>query len=226
MRGSERAGQKPGGRLKAWPHIIYSYCRCRSLTVTVLNRAREQAATPPSSHANFCKFVLVLLACAFVLNAADNISWGPPDHGLRFGIAYGPTSPEPQVRLLFQNVDRPQCLLPLGSESARGPVYDVQFTLRAPDGKESTLFNFNGPPGVQHAVKPIVLDIPRGKTQEILLSMKKLIYLDTEGRNRALPEMLARHYSFHASVDTSGEARYTRTRDQWMGKVVSGELRR
>ena len=169
--------------------------------------------------------LLLILAGAFGLNAAENVAWGPPDHGLRFGIAYGPTSPEAQVRLLFQNIDRPQCLLPLGSESARGPVYDVEFTLRAPDGRESPLFNFNGPPGVQHAVKPIVLDIPRGKTQEIVLSMKKLIYLDSDGRNHPLPEMLARHYSFHATVDTSGEARFTRTRDQWMGKVMSGELR-
>ena len=168
---------------------------------------------------------LLIPAVALTLNAADNVAWGPPDHGLRFGIAYGPASPEPQLRLLFQNIDRPQCLLPLGSESARGAVYDVQFTLRAPDGKESPLFNFNGPPGVQHAVKPIVLDIPRGKTQEIVLSMKKLIYLDNDGRNHTLPEMLARHYSFHATVDTSGEARFTRTRDQWMGKVVSGDLR-
>src|SRR5215469_10136494 len=172
-------------------------------------------------HRNRIRGALVVLTCAFALSAADtNVAWGPPDHGLRFGIAFGPASPEPQLRLLFQNIDRPQCLLPLGSESAKGPVYDVQFTLRAPDGKESPLFNFNGPPGVQHAVKPIVLDIPRGKTQEITLSMKKLIWLDNDGKNHPLPEMLARHYSFHAAVDTSGEARYTRTRDQWMGKVV------
>lgn len=170
--------------------------------------------------------VLLLLACAFALNAADNIAWGPPDHGVRLGIAYGAASPDPQLRLFFQNVDRPQCLLPLGSESAKGPVYDVQFTVRAPDGKESPLFNFNGPPGVQHAVKPIVIEISRGQTHEIVLSMNKLIYLDNDGKNHTLPEMLTHHYSFRASVDTSGEARFTRTRDQWMGKVVSGDLRR
>jgi hypothetical protein len=158
--------------------------------------------------------------------AVDNIAWGPPDHGLRFGIAFGPTSPEPQMRLIFQNVDRPECLLPMGSTSAKGPVYDVEFTLKTPDGKEFPVFNFNGPPGVQHAdVKPIVMEIPKGQKREILLSMKKLIYLD-RGKNRTLPEMLALHYSVRASVDTSGDARWTRTRDQWMGKVVSGELRR
>ncbi len=195
----------------------------------IIRRGGGLSTTPPADRRQRRRLkmrVLILLACAFALNAADTIAWGPPDHGLRFGIAFGPASPEPQIRLLFQNIDRPQCLLPLGSESAKGPVYDVQFTLRAPDGKEMPLFNFNGPPGVQHAVKPIEIDIPRGKTHEIVLLMKKLIYLDNDGKNHPLPEMLARHYSFHASVDTSGEARYTRTRDQWMGKVVSGELRR
>jgi hypothetical protein len=174
---------------------------------------------------------LFTLACAagfLTLGAsdhtADNIAWGPPDHGLRFGIAFGPTSPEPQLRLVFQNVDRPRCLVPLGSSSAKGPVYDIEFTLTGPGGKESPVFNFNGPPGVQHVVKPIVIEIPRGQKYEILLSMKKLIYLDN-GKSRPLPEMLALHYSVRASVDTSGDARWTRTLDQWMGKVVSGELR-
>jgi hypothetical protein len=155
---------------------------------------------------------------------ADNIAWGPPDHGLRFGIAFGLASPEPQLLLVFQNVDRPQCLLPLGSSSAKGPVYDVEFTIKSPDGKEFPVFNFNGPPGIQPAAKPIVIEIPRGQKHEILLSLKNLIFLD-KGKSRPLPEMLALHYSLRASVDTSGEARYTRTLSQWMGKVVSGDLR-
>ncbi len=176
--------------------------------------------------------ILLILACAagfLALGAADhadNIAWGVPDHGVRFGLALGPTSPEPQLRLIFQNVDRPECLLPLGSSSAKGPVYDVQFAIKTPDGKqEFPVFNFNGPPGIQPAPKPIVIEIPRGQKHEILLSMKKLIYLDN-GKNRTLSEMLALHYSVHASVDTSGDARWTRTRDQWMGKIVSGDLRR
>jgi hypothetical protein len=175
---------------------------------------------------------LYILACAagFIAlgasdHAPDNVSWGLPDHGLRFGIAFGPTSPEPQIRLVFQNVDRPECLVPLGSTSVKGPVYDIEFTLKAPDGKESPVFNFNGPPGIQRAAQPIVIEIPKGQKHEILLSMKKLIYLDN-GKSRPLSEMLPLHYSVHASVDTSGEARWTRTRDQWMGKVVSGDLRR
>ncbi|HWF10340.1 MAG TPA: hypothetical protein VG297_17855, partial [Bryobacteraceae bacterium] len=70
----------------------------------------------------------VCIALAAVALAAannnDGIAWGAVDHGVRFGLAFGPSSPEPQLRLIFQNVDRPQCLLPLGSESVKGPVYD------------------------------------------------------------------------------------------------------
>ncbi|HEY2012401.1 MAG TPA: hypothetical protein VGH38_02820 [Bryobacteraceae bacterium] len=169
----------------------------------------------------------IFCALASVLSAAgpaDNIAWGPPDHGLRFGIGFGPTSPDPQLLLVFQNVDRPECLVPLGSTSAKGPVYDIEFTLKSPDGKESPVFNFNGPPGIQPAAKPIVIEIPRGQKHEISLSLKKLVYLDN-GKNRPLTEMLPLHYSVRASVDTSGDARWTRTLSQWMGKVVSGDLR-
>jgi|SRR5579863_8702753 len=174
------------------------------------------------------KLLVVLLgtlACALsAAEHADNIAWGPPDHGLRFGIALGPTSPEPQLLLVLQNVDRPQCLVPLGSSSAKGPVYDIEFTIKSPGGKEFPVFNFNGPPGIQPAAKPIVIDIPKGQKHEILLSLKKLIYLDN-GKSRTLSEMLALHYSVHASVDTSGDARWTRTLNQWMGKIVSGDFR-
>lgn len=169
--------------------------------------------------------LLILFACALTLQAtANSIAWGPPDHGVRFGLAFGPSSPDPQIRLIFENIDRPQCLLPLGSTSAKGPVYDVEFTLKSPDGAEFLLFNMNGPAGIQPAAKPIQISIAKGRRFEILLSMKKLIYIDN-GKNVALPELLARRYSVYATVDTTGEARYTRTRDQWMGKLVSGELR-
>jgi hypothetical protein len=168
-------------------------------------------------------FALALLALG-AGDRNDGIAWGPVDHGLRFGLAFGPASPDPQLRLVFQNVDRAQCLLPLGSTSAKGPVYDIEFRITSPAGKESPLFNFNGPPGIQPAAKPIVVEIAKGEKHEILLSEKKLIFLDN-GKSRPLTEMLALHYSVRASVDTSGDARWTRTLSQWMGKVATGELR-
>jgi hypothetical protein len=154
----------------------------------------------------------------------DSIAWGQIDHGVRFGLALGRTAPDPQLRLIFQNVDRPQCLIPLGSESAKGPVYDVEFQITSPDGKTFPLFNFNGPPGIQPAAKPIVIEIPKGRRHEIDLSENKLIWLDN-GKSRPLTDMLAQHYSVRARVDTSGDARWTRTLSQWMGKVSTGDLK-
>jgi hypothetical protein len=155
----------------------------------------------------------------------DGIAWGPPDHGLRLGIAFGPGVPEPQLRVVLQNVDRPACLVPLGSSSAKGSVYDIEFSITSPAGKEFPVFNFNGPPGIQRGAKPIVLEIPKGEKREVSLAINKLIYSDN-GKDRPLSDMLAFHYSVHASVDTSGDARWTRTLSQWIGKVVSGDLRR
>jgi hypothetical protein len=114
--------------------------------------------------------------------------------------------------------------MPLGSQSAKGPVYDIEFRLTAPSGTQSPIFNFNGPAGIQPAARPIVLDIARGQTQEVVLAMNKLIYVDN-GKNRPLTDLLAQHYTVHASIDTSGDARWNRTLNQWMGKLVSGELR-
>src|SRR5579863_10749453 len=77
--------------------------------------------------------IVFTLACAagFIAlgasdHAPDDISWGPPDHGLRFGIAFGPASPEPQIRLVFQNVDRPECLVPLAAHPPRAPGYSTR----------------------------------------------------------------------------------------------------
>jgi hypothetical protein len=172
---------------------------------------------------------LLCAATVFSLQAAekqDDITWGPVDHGLKLGVALGPATPEPQLRLVFQNLDRAECVLQLGSSSAKGAVYNVEFTLHSPDGKEFPAFNFNGPPGVQKAAKPVMVHLARGEKYEIQQSLNKLIYVDESGKNHPVPEMLTRHYSLRATVDTTGTAQWGRTRDEWMGKVTSGDLRR
>ncbi len=155
----------------------------------------------------------------------DSLQWGPAVDGLRMGIGFGPASPEPQLRLVFENTSAAQIDVPLGSTSDKGPVYDLEFTLTSPDGKkQSSLFNMNGPPGVQKAVQPILAQLKRGGRYEILLAMKKFVYLDN-GTERTLPQMLSMHYSVHAMIDTTADARANHVRGQWLGKIVSGELR-
>ena len=168
--------------------------------------------------------VVVALVAVGAPKPTENIAWGPAENGIRIGLAFGDAAPDPQLRVIFQNVSKQEYLIPVGSESAKGPVYDVQFLVVSPKGEEAPIFNFNGPAGIQPAAKPLVLDIPRGQSHEIVLSMKKLMYLD-KGANRPLSDLLAQHYSVHATVDTSGEARWNRVLNQWMGKLVSGELK-
>lgn len=171
-----------------------------------------------------CSALLVLGASKPAPKPVDNIAWGEPVLGVRIGLAFGPATPEPQIRLIFQNMSKQEILIPVGSESAKGPVYDVQFMVVSPKGEESPVFNFNGPAGVQPAPKPVILDIPKGGKQEIVLSMKKLLYLDN-GKNRPLTDMLAQHYAVHAVLDTSGDARWSRLINQWLGKMTTGDLK-
>jgi hypothetical protein len=173
--------------------------------------------------------VLLGLAAFSALPGAgkpDNIAWGPVDHGMRLGLAFGASTPEPQLRVVFQNVDRADCVLQLGSSSAKGDIYNIEFNIVSPDGKEFPAFNFNGPPGVQKSAQPIMIHIGKGEMHEVVQSLNKLIYVDSSGKNRPVPEMLAQHYALRATVDTTGTAQWSRTRSEWMGKVVSGDLRR
>jgi hypothetical protein len=175
------------------------------------------------------RFIALVVVCAVLTMSAgkpaEDIAWGEVDHGVRFGLAFGPVSPEPQLRLIFENVDRPECLLPLGSTSAKGPVYDVEFAATSPSRSEVPVFNFNGPAGIQGGAQPLILEIPKGQRREVVLSLTKLLYLEN-GQNHPVTDLLAKNYSVRARVDTTGEARYTRTRDQWMGRLSSGDLRR
>jgi hypothetical protein len=174
---------------------------------------------------SFCLVSAALLAVVLCPAEGDSLQWGPAVDGLRMGIGFGPTSPEPQLRLVFENTSAPQIDVPLGSTSDKGPVYDLEFTLTSPDGKKQfSIFNMNGPPGVQKAVQPILAQIKRGGRYEILLAMKRFVYLDN-GAEKTLPQMLALHYSVHAAIDTTADARANHVRGQWLGRIVSGELR-
>jgi hypothetical protein len=171
--------------------------------------------------------VYVTVCASFTsLQAADDLVWGTADHGLRLGIGFGATAPEPQLRVVFENVERAECVLQLGSSSAKGAVYNVEFTLTAPDGKEFPAFNFKGPPGVQKGAQPIMIHLARSEKHEIAQALNKLIYVDSGGKNHPVTEMLGQHYSLHAAVDTTGTAQWSRTHSEWMGKVISGDLRR
>jgi hypothetical protein len=172
------------------------------------------------------RLIFVLFVTALSAGGAnDPLQWGMPLNGLRLGIGFGPTSPDPQLRLVFENVGGPLIEVPLGSVGEKGPVYDLEFTLTSPDGKKvSSIFNMNGPPGIQREVKPILAQLKKGEKFEILLSMKKFVYIEN-GKESTLPALLAQHCAVRAAIDTTSDSRSSHVRGQWLGKITSGDLR-
>ncbi len=172
--------------------------------------------------------LLVLLALASLATAASpyspGLSWGTVVSGVRLGIGAGPTTPEPELRLVFEDVTAPSVEIPLGGMTAKGPLYDLLFRITSPQGKEYTLFNMNGPTG-RIKTEPLIARLSRGQKYEILLPMNKLMSFE-DGKNRALPEMLAAHYSVRAMLDTTGNPREVTSYALWAGDISSGEYRR
>jgi hypothetical protein len=144
---------------------------------------------------------------------------------VRLGIGLGPATPQPALRLVFQNTAAKNVQLPLGEMTPKGPIYNLVFRITSPAGKEYSLFDLNGPTGRAKKIDPLVAQLARGQKYEILLLLNKLVYLDNNARNRSLPEMLAAHYSVRATLDTSGDPRELRSFPLWFGNVSSGEFR-
>jgi hypothetical protein len=158
-------------------------------------------------------------------HAEDPLVWGEVNGGVRLAIGLGPTTPQPTLRLVFENTVAKEVQLLLGEMTPKGPIYNVVFRITSPAGKEFSLFDLNGPTGPAGKVEPLVAHLARGQKYEILLKLSKLVYLDNNARNRPLPEMLAAHYSVRAMLDTSGEPRQPRSFPLWYGSVSSGEFR-
>lgn len=154
---------------------------------------------------------------------ASGLNWGAVVSGVRLGIGPGPTSPQPALRLVFENVTAPQVQIPLGSQTTKGPIYDLIFRVTSPKGEEQPLFNMNGPTG-RLKNDPLIAHLTRGQTYEILLPMSKLTVLEN-GKTRTLQELLAAHYSVRAILDTTGNPRVVTSFPLWAGDLTSGEFR-
>lgn len=161
--------------------------------------------------------VLVLALAA----AASGLQWGAVASGVRLGIGFGPNS---TLRLVFENVSAPEVQIPLGGQTAKGPLYNLVFRVTSPQGKEDSLFDMSGPTG-HLKTEPLIARLTRGQKYEILLPMNKMIMIEN-GRNRTLTELLASHYSVRANLDTTGNPREVTSYALWAGDLNSGELRR
>ncbi len=167
---------------------------------------------------------MALLLAALTVAAAppdSGLAWGEVESGVRLGIGLAPSS----LRLVFENAAAQEVQIPLGGTTVKGPLYNFLFRIKSPAGEESSLFDFSGPTGAHMKVEPLVARLARGQKYEILIPLDKLMFLD-HGKNRALPELLAAHYSVRAILDTTGDPREVHAFAIWAGTVSSGVLKK
>lgn len=164
-----------------------------------------------------------LLALALVA-ASAGLQWGDVSSSVRLGLGAGAGNSEPLLRLVVENVSAPLVQVPLGGTTAKGPLYDFLFRVKSPAGRESPLFNMNGPAG-RVKTEPLIARLKRGERYEVLLPMKKML-ATVDGKNRTLDELLAEHYSVRAILDTTGNPREVTSYALWAGDLTSGEYRR
>ena len=119
-------------------------------------------------------FLLASLISAAPPHNDNSTAWGEVSSGLRLGIGLGPVSPEPQLRLVFENMGKIEIPVLLGAMTGKGAVYNLTFLIKSPGGQESDLFNFNGPPGIAGSAEPIIAHIAKGQKYEILAAPEKI----------------------------------------------------
>ena len=148
----------------------------------------------------------------------DNIAWGVPDHGLRFGHRFRPHLAGTAVAPDFSERRQARVSAAVWAVHPRkGPS-----TTSSSPSNLRTERNFRYSISTDRpAFNPRQADRHRDSAgpEARNTALDEETHLPGQRQDRPLPEMLALHYSVHASVDTSGDARWTRTLDQWMGKV-------
>lgn len=165
--------------------------------------------------------------------AEETVAWGYPQHDVRIGITTSSTSPDPAIKVLFENVGPTEQTVLIGHILGIGPVYFLQFTATSPDGEEFKLQNA-GPGGVAGTMSRLGIRLAPGTIQEVSIDMSKIFMNLAEGKQRSLNAIIHLHYSVNvslevnqAAVDSAIKASTMAVRGQnfWTGKMTSGKFR-
>ena len=157
--------------------------------------------------------------------AADPLSWGPAQEGLRMGVGLAPVSVEPMLRVVIENLGPTGQELFLGGMTGNGPMHYLKFTGMAPDGTECEVLNLANAGPIAGLVSPLIAHLAPAGAYEIQLRLKKLIYVKDRS-DITLETLLARHYSVRASLEVDAQgALWARIASPWLGKLMSGEFR-
>ena len=168
---------------------------------------------------------LTIAIVASVAFEADSLSWGPSHEGLRMGIGLAQASSESVLRIVVENIGPTKRDLLLGGMTGNGPMRNLQFTGTAPDGTECEVLNLADAGPVAGLVLPLIAHLAPGATYEILLPLRKLIYVK-DRTDITLETLLAKGYSVRASLEVDAQgAQWAGIPAPWFGKLISGEFR-
>ncbi len=168
--------------------------------------------------------IAAALAMSIAAFGADQIAWGPAVNDLRLGTSFGPSSPEPELRVLLQNTGSRTLEVLTGAEAGKGTTTNFKFIAVAPDGKERECFNADNLRSMAGLVLPAATRLEPGATHERRFPLNKIVCV--ENRSDITYDRLAkRGYSLRVSLEGDAKAaQWARLSQAWIGKVVSVDL--
>ena len=145
--------------------------------------------------------VTILIALGSNCFAADSVTWGSLDGGLRLGLATDPANSN--LRVILHNNSPTGLSVLVAMKSGNGRTYGFAFTATALDGKQYTIWDMQ--PGSMRAVAGVLLpeitSLAPGTTREFSFPLRDLVYMAQGGRFIPLDSLLQRGYAFTASLE-------------------------
>jgi hypothetical protein len=148
---------------------------------------------------------IALLATAALAGApagSDGVAWGPITDRSQLGIAWDRSSSKPELGVLVRNASAIEQELQIGDKGLGVPIYDVELTSTAPDGKQYQVFDIRalkaGHPGFIQP-QPIVVRLAPGATHELRFPLHELLCV-VERRDTRFETLLRQGYSVRARL--------------------------
>ena len=167
------------------------------------------------------KVLTILLALTPLAFADDEIAWGPPDNGMRLGLALDQTERPPILRVLIQNTSETARTISLHWSTGCALIYPLGFTFTAisPEGSSVVVVDrvsANLP--LIGVACPIDSKVDPGASYEFTLKLTGLVNeYSPPSEPTTLDSLLKAGYVLRVSADLFGNTPH------WM--LISGELR-
>jgi hypothetical protein len=170
------------------------------------------------------QLIAAALAISIAAFGANQIAWGPAVNGLRLGTSFGPSSPEPELRVLLQNTGSRALEVLTGAEVGKGTTTNFRFISVAPDGRERECFNVDNLTSMAGLVLPLATRLEPGAIHERRFPLNKIVCVENRS-DITFDHLLKRGYSLRVSLEGDAKAaQWARLSQAWLGKIVSTDL--